>query len=389
MKDMIMQAHELLHKLFGSSIHGSRRKSFCDVVLGIMQIKKLKLTHVGRAMSSKIQEKSGIKKVDRLLGNSFFHKCPDQLYGLLIKALIKVGSEPVIVVDWSKLPNVEEKVLRASLATKGRALTLYEEVHPRCKEGTRKVHNLFLKRLKKLLPNCKPIIVSDAGFKNPWFKEVLKLGWHYVGRVRGKTKYSEGKSFEYCQELHKKGKRGSCYLGEKILSRKNSLRTNFFIISHKLVGRKCYTKSGKIKTDKDSKNYSRSYREPWLLVSSLEGARMQDVFRIYKQRMAIEESFRDLKSSEYGLNMQSNKTLLRKRLITWLLLAAFAHYVAYVLGWAAEKMKLHYNFQANTIRHRRTLSFFYLGCQIIRKKINIPICISEFICFTREAICQC
>ena len=29
-----------------------------------------------------------------------------------------------------------------------------------------------------------PIIVTDAGFKVPWFRLVLKLGWDFVGRKR-------------------------------------------------------------------------------------------------------------------------------------------------------------------------------------------------------------
>ena len=38
-----------------------------------------------------------------------------------------------------------------------------------------------------MLPaNCCPCILSDAGFKNPWFKAVASLGWDYVGRIRNK-----------------------------------------------------------------------------------------------------------------------------------------------------------------------------------------------------------
>ena len=39
-----------------------------------------------------------------------------------------------------------------------------------------------------MLPDdCKPIIVTDAGFRIPWFKQVLSLEWDYVGRVRNRT----------------------------------------------------------------------------------------------------------------------------------------------------------------------------------------------------------
>jgi hypothetical protein len=39
-----------------------------------------------------------------------------------------------------------------------------------------------------MLPKrCRPVIVTDAGFKVPWFKEISALGWHFIGRVRGKV----------------------------------------------------------------------------------------------------------------------------------------------------------------------------------------------------------
>jgi hypothetical protein len=30
-----------------------------------------------------------------------------------------------------------------------------------------------------------PIIVTDAGFKVPWLKQIRKLSWDYIARVRG------------------------------------------------------------------------------------------------------------------------------------------------------------------------------------------------------------
>lgn len=47
---------------------------------------------------------------------------------------------------------------------------------------------------------------NGCGFRNPWFKAVLKIGWDFIGRVRGLTKYTEQASdeFEYCEKLHRK-----------------------------------------------------------------------------------------------------------------------------------------------------------------------------------------
>jgi hypothetical protein len=164
------------------------------------------------------------------------------------------------------------------------------------------------------------------------------------------------------------------YLGEKLLAKKNPLRVGFYTVRQKLKGRKCYTRNGAVRKDKDSKNYARSYREPWLLVSSLNSARYaKKIVAIYKTRMSIEEGFRDTKSRQYGLSMQDNVTLKPERLIVWLLLAALAAFLAWIIGYHAEKQGLHRSFQSNSIKHRRVLSYVYLGCQIVRKKINIPI----------------
>ncbi len=93
--------------------------------------------------------------------------------------------------------------------------------------------------------------------------------------------------------------------------------------------------------------------------------------------MTIEGSFRDAKSTEFGFSLNENKTIKADRYAVWLMISTLAYIIAWIMGFVAEKAGLHYDFQANTYRHRRVLSFFYLGCQIFRKKIDIPIQLQE------------
>ena len=93
--------------------------------------------------------------------------------------------------------------------------------------------------------------------------------------------------------------------------------------------------------------------------------------------MTIEGSFRDNKSTEFGFSLNDNRTIKAARYTVWLLIATLASFIAWIIGYAAEQKNLHYDFQANTYRHRRVLSFFYLRCQIVRKKIDIPIQLDE------------
>ena len=97
------------------------------------------------------------------------------------------------------------------------------------------------------------------------------------------------------------------------------------------------------------------------------------VVKIYSCRMQIEEGFRDLKSSKYGFGFEKSKTKKPNRIEILLMIAMVASAMAYITGWIAEERKLHYKFQANTIKTRRVLSLFYLGCRVIKKRINIPI----------------
>lgn len=373
-----MHVETFLHELL-SSVHKSTVNQLAPIVLGVIKSKSLKLSVVGRELGSTIQERSGIRKMDRCLSNSFLQEASGKvIYEKICQFVIGKKKRPHIIVDWSKQPNGEGYILRASLSSPGRAVTLYEEIHPKKKEGNAKVHRLFLEYLKLMLPeDCKPIIITDAGFKNPWFQQVLRHGWNFIGRVRGKIQYASGKGYRCIDEIKFTATEMPEYLGTKILTKKNPLRVGMYTYKEKLQGRKKKTRSGKKCIDKDSKNYGRSRREGWILVSSIKRFNAAEkIVKIYKNRMRIEEAFRDLKSSQYGLSMEENKTLNDERRIVWLMIAALATLIAYIVGYIGEQKKLHRQFQANSTHDRRVLSFFYLGCQIIRKtriKIHIDL----------------
>jgi hypothetical protein len=89
--------------------------------------------------------------------------------------------------------------------------------------------------------------------------------------------------------------------------------------------------------------------------------------------MQIEEGFRDLKSSQYGFSFEKAQSQIIECIQVLLMIAMVASLVAYLSGWVAEKNKWHYNFQANSIKNRRVLSFFYLGCRVIKKGIFLKL----------------
>lgn len=371
-----MHVKQFLHTLLSSVIHLKRLNTLALLALAALKDKKISVTLLGRALDTTATEKSNIKRSDRFLSNRKVHEEREVIYSAFSRRLIGNKKHPWIIVDWSPVPNSKNYILRAALVMQGRALSIYEEVHPKAKENNPKVHQEFLLKLKALLSqDCKPIIVTDAGFCTPWFLQVLEMGWDYVGRVRGdKSLKLNGIWLKY-KDLFSSAKSEPTRLGEGLLSQDNQLKTNFYLVKLPKKFRIRLNKLGKKGNHKKDKEYARSWNEPWLLVSSLKSSYnvAQKVVKIYSCRMQIEEGFRDLKSSSYGFSFEKALSENRERIQILLMIAMVASAIAYLIGWVAESKKWHYKFQANTIKTRRVLSFFYLGCRIIKKKLEIPI----------------
>jgi hypothetical protein len=124
------------------------------------------------------------------------------------------------LVDWG---NADDKkrhfILRASLALDGRALTLLKDLKAiddyNCSRAG--AHQAFLLRPKASLPaDCHPIIVTAAGFKVPWLKQIRKLGWHYIARVRGNQtlQICDSRAFISVDQLYKKARTTTQCLGK-------------------------------------------------------------------------------------------------------------------------------------------------------------------------------
>ena len=91
----------------------------------------------------------------------------------------------------------------------------------------------------------------------------------------------------------------------------------------------------------------------------------EKVVKCYALRMQIEEAFRDLKSTRFGLSLELHRTYQVERLQVLLLIATLALMVAWLLGKAIEQTGQHRNYQANTVRNRVVLSTIFLGLKVI------------------------
>lgn len=377
-----MRAQAIIHKLFTNVIHGRRLHVLGQVIETVLCTKKMMLTHLGRHLiGDKTQERSCIRKVDRLVGNKHLLEDKQAIHQVMVNWLVGHNKQPRIIIDWSKYPGAPYAILRASVVRTGRALTLYEELHPKAQEGCPEIHEAFLKRLASMLPvNCHPVILLDAGFSVPILKVIIELGYDYVVRVRGlKTFKRQGSNdYESIKGLMQYSSNNIEKIGNVTLTSKNPWSCELYRVKLAPKSRHAYMRGAYAhlkhkRRDKMSVSYARGWKEPWILATSLchEDAGRQAV-EIYAQRMTIEEAFRDLKSHQYGFGLSTSKTKKKSRCEVLLLLSMIATFIAWCIGYIAESKGWHKQFQANSIDKRRVLSFVYLGCAVIRRRLVIP-----------------
>jgi len=252
----------------------------------------------------------------------------------------------------------------------GRSLTLLEEIHPQSSKEKPKTHRLFMEKLKRILPSsCSPIIVTDAGFRGPWFKLVQSLNWDYIGRVRNHTfcKNTEDEEWHPVKDLYANASSVAKSLGCYQVAKQSPVCSQMVVYKSKKKGRKDLVATGeKARSSKRSKANAARNREPWLLATSLTSQHpnfAQKMVAIYSCRMQIEESFRDVKT---GLNFNLSNTRKIKRLEVLLLIALLAQFVLFLLGMAVKLMDKHRRYQANSIKNRNVLSYQFIGLRAFK-----------------------
>ena len=375
-----MQAEELCHKWLSGvmpGVHAKRLLALSATVEGAYRGGTLSVTGLGRAIRSEAKMKHSIKRADRLCSNKHLQSEREEIYKQMSMQLLRNNHKPILLVDWSDIDARRQFfLLRASLAVKGRSLTLYEEVHPKETKERRSTHNAFLRTLKELLPpTCTPVIVTDAGFRTPWFQQVKSLGWDFIGRVRNREMVHICPEREWigAKTLYERATSKSRIFQDSQLTRSNPLECTLVLYKGKLKGRKRITKMGKTARNHSSLVCAARAREPWLLTTSLSSVSSEKIVSLYSKRMQIEESFRDLKCPRFGLGLYHNRTYKLERMRILVMLGSLATNFAWMLGSIARSQNLHKQFQANTTFSMNVLSNVFIGIQILRNShLRIP-----------------
>ena len=293
------------------------------------------------------------------------------IYSNLTQGLIGTKQRPVIIVDWSDMDECKRHfLLRASVPLYGRSLTLYEEVHTAKTKEKPKTHRQFLQTLKSLLPpGCRPILVTDAGFRTPWFKQIEAFGWDWVGRIRNRHEVQLPGEEEWipCKSLYPQATSIPKTLGHARVTASNPIACQLVLYKGKPKGRVHLNRFGQRARSAHSRKQATAQREPWLLGTSLPaGFKLaQKVVKLYAFRMQIEEAFRDLKSTRFGLSLELHRSYQVERLQVLLLVATLALMVAWLMGKATELTGQHRHYQANTVKDRVVLSTIFIGLKVI------------------------
>jgi hypothetical protein len=366
----------LLHKFLKNSVpemHTKRRISLVRCLLPLLWGTILTVTELGRNLRSVAKTKHNIKRVDRLLSNTHLYAETEAVYKAMAHYLCGGNRRPVILVDWSDLVDTERTlVIRAAICLQGRAVTIYERAYPLKKYNKPATHKRFLKTLKSILPDeTRPIIVTDAGFRKPWFKQVEACGWDWVGRIRKGVNYRPFNSDKWStvQSLYSKATNIPKSIGLCHLSQKRPYCCYLYLLKKRSLNRKTHRTVHAFRRHAKESGFKKQQRDPWLIATNItpDEFAAPEITKIYSKRMQIEECFRDLKSHRSGFGFNFCLTRKIDRINTLLLMAALASLCLWWIGMAAERQEWQYSFQANTERSRKVLSTLFVAKEVVKR----------------------
>ncbi|QGM01114.1 IS4 family transposase [Stenotrophomonas maltophilia] len=362
-----MRASQVLQKCLPNSLsamHVLRMRALLSAVQALIVGRRLTLTDIARTWPGAERVRAPLKAFDRLLGNRHLHGERGAIEADMARWLLR-GPQPVILIDWSDLkPDKSWCLLRAAVPVGGRTLTLLDTIVRGKEQGSAEAERHFLQQLRKLIPEgVTPILVTDAGFRTPWFRAVSALGWHWVGRLRGATRIKLQEAPNYPEHwhdsrtLHAKAGTAPGELPPALVNRSSLLACRLVVCSKTRKGRKKSTRRTPQQASRSAVSLKAAARErePWLIVAApeLSQASARQLVNLYARRMQIELAFRDLKSHRYGHALEDSLTRQGPRLQILLLISTLATFVSWLAGLVCEAADIaHWLWPSKSTRKR-------------------------------------
>jgi len=357
-------------------IHARRAHALLGAVTALIMGRRLVLMDLARSWPGAERVRAPLKCLDRLLSNRALHLERRLFYALICRWLSR-SNQLLVLVDWSDLKRDGSwHLLRAAVPVGGRSVTIYEAVYSESEKATPYVEKAFLVTLKSLLPaHVTPIIVTDAGFRGPWFRSVEALGWHWLGRVRNTTlvlsKHKAGAAAGWvsCKTLYSSATTSARDLGAFDVARSHPLPCRLVVLRKAPRGRKHRTRRGAVAANSNSRVNAKREQEPWLLAAShsLDTLKANQVVAIYAKRMQIELAFRDMKSHRYGCAFEDSLTRKGHRLEILLLIHALAGFAAWLVGLTSAAVGQMLRLAPSGTAQRSGYSLLRLGWEALRR----------------------
>ncbi|XXT92850.1 IS4 family transposase [Sorangium sp. So ce764] len=332
---------EFVDRVFGADLHALRVLSLANGVAGVLNAAVLSIHAIGQAYANvaKITAKSGVKQVDRMLGNDALSL--DIVLARWVRFVVGENASILIALDWTDFDKDDHTTLCAYMVTThGRAMPLaWNTVKKSALKDQRTRHELeMVERLHTWLPeNVNITLLADRAFGYQELYALLEaFGWDFVIRFRGciLVESAEG-AVRPAENWVSSNGRPKLLVGARVTDKRAA------------VGAVVLVKAARMK-------------EAWCLATSLATAKAAEVVKLYGRRFTIEETFRDTKDLHFGMGLSATHIRDAARRDRLLLLVAMAHTLLTLLGAASEASGLDRTLKVNTVK-KRTHSLYRQG----------------------------
>ena len=329
--------------LLNPVMHYTRSLSIGQAVVGTMHAGRLSSAAVGRALARvfDITPKSGIKQVDRLLGNEQFDVAA--VFQQSVPWLVAHRAAIVVSLDWTEYgAHGHSRIAVNLVTTHGRATPLvWKTVETkRLKRRRNRVEDEVLQLLASVLPHgVRVTLLADRGFGDVTLYAYLEeLGWDFVIRFRAGIRVENAAGQVRTA-------------GEWVPARGQvrELPDARVTAQHYPVNVVCVKQ--------------RAMKEAWCLATTLRGDTHR-VVELYERRFTCEEHFRDEKDPRYGLGFRETAASTPERRDRFLVITMLATILLTLLGGAGEQVGCDRILKANTST-RRTHSLFRQGREYV------------------------
>ena len=362
---------KLFDTALGTSIHKARKRCLSRFIGDLLDYDiHLSVTEIGKKLSSSSSVKSKIQAANYLIGNKKLSSQIPLIYQRLAQFFWGDSKELLILIDWSGSCSNKRHTLTASIVGHGRSIPLYHEVFCESQLGSVEAHQQFLHTLNEIIPpHTKVTIITDAGFRTPWFRQVIEYGWDVIGRIYDGFSFQKEGETEWLslKEVDFGGTGKARLLGKGKIGKKTKRVSGYVYTYKEMLSGKPHKKNP---YPTHEKQHSLSYRKGWIIFSTIEKS-PRFMVNYYKKRMQIEQNFKDIKNRELGLGLRQNQSQTKERINMLWFLACLIIIISWWVGLMVETNNQHRPYQANTVKNKRVRSFIHLARMVYRHEPHL------------------